>query len=325
MMRVVEMIEPGGPEVLRVASAAIPDPGPGQVRIRVLAAGLNRADVMQREGGDRAPHGASEVLGLEVSGTIDALGDAVTDLVLGTPVMALLSGGGYAEYALAPAGSVLPIPEGVDPVAAAGLPEAAATVVSNLLDVGRFTAGETVLVHGATGGVGVVATQLVHALGGRVAATASTDAKLEQARLLGATILLNHRTQDVAAEMAARGGADLILDTLGGGGLALNLRALRPHGRIVTIATREGRFGELDVDLLMAKSASITGTRLRGRSDAEKAAIMRTVAETVVPLLVDRRIQPVIDRVFPLDDVSAAHRYFDSGTHLGKVLLDVRA
>lgn len=324
-MRVVEITQPGGPEVLRIASAAIPEPGPGQVRIRVLAAGLNRADSLQREGNYRPPRGASEIPGLEVSGTVDALGDGVAALALGTPVMALLSGGGYAEYVLAAAGSVLPIPEGVDPIAAAGLPEVAATTVSNLLGVGRFTAGETVLIHGATGGVGVFATQLIHALGGRVAVTASTEAKLEQARLLGATVLINYRTQDFAVEMVERGGADLILDTVGGDALARNLQSLRPHGRIVTIATQGGRIGELDFGLLMAKKASITGTRLRDRPDADKVEIMRAVGEIVVPLLVDRRIQPVIDRVFPLGDVVAAHRYFDSGTHLGKVLLDVRA
>lgn len=327
-MLAVHADRPGGPEVLTATETERPTPGPGEVLIRVLAAGLNRADTLQREGHYRVPAGATDILGLEVSGSVAALGEGVADddraPSVGEPVMALLASGGYAEFVSVPVGQVLPIPERIDPVHAAGIPEVAATVVSNLNLVGRFQPGETVLIHGATGGIGVFAIQLVHALGGKVAVTASSTAKLEQARLLGAQILINYREQDFAEVIAEHGGADIILDTVGGSYLERNVQALRRGGRIVTIAVQGGARGELDFGALMTKKASVSATTLRDRSVAEKTEIIDAVRRIVLPLLESGQVRPVTDSIYPLAEVAAAHAHFDTGTHLGKVLLDCR-
>lgn len=315
-MRAVRVDVSGGPEALNIEKQPPPVAGEGEILINVRAAGLNRADALQRAGRYNLPPGASDILGLEVSGTIADTGEEV---------VALLTAGGYAEQVAVPRGQVLPAPRGISLVDAAGIPEAAATVVSNIVMTGRFQPGETVLIHGATGGVGTFAIQLVKALGGRVAVTASTEEKLEAARKLGADAVINYRTQNFADELQVLGGADIILDTVAGSYLNENLRALKTHGRMVTIGRQGGTDVPLDFALLMKKKASVTGTLLRDRPVREKEEIMKKTHELVWPLLESGQIQPVTDQVFPLSEVVAAHSYFDSKNHIGKVLLDCEA
>ncbi|RDD69851.1 NAD(P)H-quinone oxidoreductase [Paracoccus versutus] len=303
-----------------------PDPvaGAGEVVIAVAGAGINRADILQRRGRYNLPRGASDILGLEVSGRVVEVGAGVNQAWIGREVVALLASGGYATRVAADIRTVLPVPAGLDLLAAAGVIEAAATVVSNLVLVAEFVPGETVLIHGATGGIGTFAIQLVRALGGRVAVTASTAEKLEAARALGAEILVNYRTEDFAARMQEEGGADIILDTVAGSYLDANLRALRTHGRIVTIGMQGGSQGELDFALLTRKKARIAGTLLRDRPVEEKEHILRKTRDIAWPLIEGGRIATRPDRIFPLSAVEAAHAYFESGSHVGKVLLDCR-
>jgi len=325
-MRAVLETTPGGPEVLAVTDVPAPDLRPDGVRIRVRAAGINRADAMQREGRYPVPPGASRIFGLEVSGTVLELGPEVpgdAGLAVGDDVVALLDSGGYAEEVVAPAAQVLPVPAGVDVVAAAGLPEVCATVFSNVFMTAAAREGETVLVHGGTGGIGTNAIQMCRALGLRVLTTVGSPEKAAAARELGAQAI-DYREEDFVErvkELTDGHGADIVLDVVGAAYLGRNLDALTVNGRIVVIGAQSGRRGELDLGTLMAKRAAVIGTTLRSRPAGEKAGIMAGVREHVWPQVEAGRIVPVVNRTFPLDEVARAHEYFDSGTHIGKVLL----
>ncbi|NKX56331.1 NAD(P)H-quinone oxidoreductase [Arthrobacter mobilis] len=316
----------GGPEVLRLREVPAPVPAPGEVLIDVAAAGLNRADVQQRRGVYPPPPGASEVPGLEVSGRIAAVGDGVAGFGPGDEVCALLAGGGYAEQVAVPAGQVLPVPAGVDLATAAALPEVAATVFSNLFMTAAVQAGDHVLIHGGAGGIGTMAVQLVRAFGAVPMVTAGSRAKLDVARALGAEVLINYREEDFVArvrEATGGHGADVILDVVGAKYLARNLEALATAGRLVVIGLQGGARAELDLGVLMRKRAAVIGTTLRARPVEEKAAIMRAVAEHVWPLVASGAVTAQVDKVFPLAEAAAAHEYFDSGDHVGKILLAV--
>jgi putative PIG3 family NAD(P)H quinone oxidoreductase len=323
-MRAIAITEPGGPDVLELASLPDPVPGPGEVLIEVAAAGVNRADILQRQGHYPPPPGAPDTLGLECSGVITAVGRDVTGWRVGDRVAALLDGGGYASLAVAPATQLLTVPDHVDLVDAAGLPEAACTAWSNLVMVGRLTRGETVLVQGGSGGVGSVAIQLAAALGARVAATAGGPERVRGCVELGADIGLDHRADDVVEtlrEATGGHGADVILDVLGAGGMATNLRVLATGGRLVIIGLQQGRRGEVDLGLLLTRRASIHGTTLRSRPAHEKAAIVAEVAAHAWPLLDDDRLRPVIHARLPLAEAARAHTILEAGDVFGKVVL----
>jgi putative PIG3 family NAD(P)H quinone oxidoreductase len=325
-MKAVYITEPGGPEVLEVREVDAPVPGPGEVLIDVVAAGLNRADVQQRRGFYPPPPGASEIPGLEVSGRIAGFGPGVTKAFsVGDKVVALLAGGGYAEQVAVPAEQVLRIPDGVDVVTAASLPEVAATVYSNLIMTAQLQAGETVLIHGATGGIGTMAIQLAKAFGAKVATTAGTAEKVGTAKaFLGADIAINYTEEDFPESLRRQNGgkgADVILDVVGAKYLAQNVDALADYGRLIVIGLQGGAKGELDLGQLLRKRAAVVATALRPRPVAEKGAIMNAVRESVWPLIADGRIRPLVAKTFPLGQAAAAHRYFDSGDHVGKILL----
>lgn len=334
-MRAVVVPQPGDADVLTLAERPDPVPGPHEVRIRVTAAGLNGADLSQRRGFYPSPPGAPEWPGLEVSGTVDAVGDDVARDAdsaagggwrVGDRVCALLPGGGYAELVTVDAGLVLPVPDGVDLVEAAGLPEVAATVWSNVFDLGRLAAGDALLVHGGSSGIGTMAIQLGRALGADVIATAGSDEKAAFCREVGAHAAVNYRTDDFVASALAftdGRGVDVVLDIVGGAYIARDLEALATGGRILSIAVRDREPVSLDLGMLMRKRASIQGTTIRARPLAERTAIIAAVRENVWPLLVEGRIRPVIDSVFPLEDASAAHRRMESSAHRGKILLRV--
>ncbi|CAL8896643.1 NAD(P)H quinone oxidoreductase [Kocuria varians] len=325
-MRAVRDLESGGPEVLTVSEAPEPELTADGVLIGVTAAGLNRADVLQRQGHYAVPPEASDVFGLEVSGTVLEIGDEVPDsagLSVGDPVVALVDSGGYAERVVAPWRQVLPLPDGVDPVAAAGLPEVAATVFSNVFMAASAREGETLLVHGGAGGIGTHAIQVARALGLTVLATVGSDEKARVVTELGATAI-NYRDEDFVArvhELTDGRGADVILDVVGAAYLDPNLRAVATNGRIVVIGMQGGAKGELNVGRLLAKRAAVIGTTLRARPAEEKARIMAAVREHVWPLVASGAVRPLVSRTFPLDEVRAAHEYFDAGSHTGKVLL----
>lgn len=323
-MKGVRFRKPGGPETLIVEELPDPVPQPGEVLIAVAAAGLNRADVLQRHGKYNLPPGATDIFGMEVSGTVTQLGPGVTGFAPGDEVVALLASGGYATKVAVHAGHVLPAPKGIDLIEAGGIPEVAATLVSNIYMTGRFRTGDTVLIHGATGGIGTFGIQMIKALGGRVAVTASTPVKLQAAQELGADILINYEEQDFAEILEAQGGADIILDTVAGPYLQANVRALAPFGRLVTIGMQGGRLGELDFSLLMKKKASITGTLLRDRPQQQKTDLMQETRRLIWPLLEHSEITTQTDRVFPLAEVAKAHDHFDAKGHFGKVLLHCR-
>ena len=325
-MKAVYISEPGGPEVLEVREVQAPVAGPGEVLIDVVAAGLNRADVQQRKGFYPPPPGASEVPGLEVSGRIAGFGPGVTKAFsVGDKVVALLAGGGYAQQVAVPAGQVLRIPDGVDLVTAASLPEVAATVYSNLIMTAQLQPGETVLIHGATGGIGTMAIQLAKAMGARVATTAGNAEKVGTAKaFLGADIAINYAEENFPASLRAQNGgkgADVILDVVGAKYLEQNIDALADYGRLVVIGLQGGARAELDLGQLLQKRAAIIATALRPRPVEEKTVIMNAVRDAVWPMLTDGRIRPLVAKTFPLDQVAAAHAYFDSGDHVGKVLL----
>jgi putative PIG3 family NAD(P)H quinone oxidoreductase len=323
-MRAVVIGEPGGPEVLTVEELPDPVPGHGEVLIRVAAAGVNRADLHQRQGGYPPPAGAPGWPGLEVSGVVTALGPGVTDVALGDRVCALLPGGGYAELAVSPVGQLLPVPDTVDLVDAAGLPEAIATVWSNVFLSAGLRAGDLLLAHGGSSGIGTMAIQLAGAFGAQVAVTAGTPAKLEACRRLGADILIDYRQQDfVAALLEATDGrgADVVLDAIGGAYLDRNVRALAPHGRIVIIGNQSQAPGELSIGRLMAKWGSVSASTLRARTPAEKDEIIASVRVNAWPLVVSGRVRPVIDERFRLADAALAHERMEAGGHVGKLLL----
>ena len=325
-MKAIVARAPGGPEVLALADVPAPVPGPGEILIDVVAAGINRADVQQRRGFYPPPAGATDILGLEVSGRIAGFGPDVTrPFSVGEKVVALLSGGGYAQQVAVPAGQVLRLPDGVDVVTAASLPEVAATVYSNLFMTAQLQAGETVLVHGGTGGIGVMAVQLAKAAGARVIATAGSDEKAAMLTgFLGADAAINYRSQDfveLVKEHTDGRGANVILDVVGAKYLAQNLSALALYGRLVVIGLQGGTTAELDLSVLLAKRAAVIGTTLRARPTEEKSIIMDGVRSNVWPLVASGAVKTIVDKTFPLAQAAAAHAYFDSGSHVGKVLL----
>jgi putative PIG3 family NAD(P)H quinone oxidoreductase len=323
-MRAVVVPEPGGPEILTVGHVDDPTPSPGEVVIDMAATAVNRADTLQRRGLYPAPRGASEILGLECSGTIAAVGADVTGWSVGDEVCALLAGGGYAEKVAVPAGQVMPLPRGVDLVTAAALPEVACTVWSNVFMVAGLQADETLLVHGGGGGIGTMAIQLAHALGARVAATAGSASKLETCRDLGADVVVDYHQQDFVEEVRAATdgrGADVVLDIMGAAYLGRNVDVLAEHGRLVIIGMQGGARGELDIGMLMRKRATVAGTTLRSRPVEEKAAICAAVVEHVWPLVADGEVRPVVHTSMPLERAGEAHRLMEDSGHVGKIVL----
>lgn len=323
-MRVVEIIEPGPPEALRIGTRPVPAPGAGEVSIRVAAAGVNRADTMQRKGNYPPPPGASDILGLEVSGTVAAVGQGVSDLAVGDEVCALLTGGGYAEYCLAPAPQCLPIPAGVSLIDAAALPEAYATVWTNVIDRGRLEEGESLLVHGGSSGIGTVAIQLARLFGARVFATAGTPAKCAACVALGAERAIDYRAEDFVAvlhEATGGRGVDLVLDMVGGAYLERNLATLAIEGRLVIIALMEGARAELDLARLMSRRLTVTGATLRARSVEQKAEIMTALRARVWPRFASDELRPIVHATYSLADAAEAHRVMESSVHIGKLLL----
>lgn len=324
-MHAIVVTEPGGPQVLSYTEVPDPDPATGEVLIRVAATAVNRADVLQRKGFYPPPPGASELLGLECSGTIVALGAEVTGWRVGDRVCALLAGGGYAELVAVPAAQLLPVPAGVDLVDAAGLPEVVCTVWSNLVMTARLAPGELLLVHGGSSGIGTMAIQLGKAIGARVAVTASRDASLQACRELGADITINYTEGDwVDTLRREAGGADVILDVVGAKYLQRNVSALADGGRLVVIGLLGGARAELDLNALMAKRRSVIGTTLRSRPVAgpgSKGEVVEQVREHVWPLLESGTITPVVQSRYPLAEAAKAHAELEAGGHLGKILL----
>lgn len=323
-MRAIAIEQPGGPEVL--AETAVPDPIPaaGEVLIQVAAAGVNRADLLQRQGFYPPPPGASEIPGLECSGVVTAIGPGVERWQIGDRVAALLTGGGYAERVTVPAGQILPVPEALDLVDAAALPEAVCTAWSNLVMVGGLRAGEVVLIHGGSGGVGSVAIQLAAAIGATVVATAGGPERVARCRQLGAANVIDHRGHDVAAAVRqATGdrGAGVVLDILGAGALQANLKLLATGGRLVIIGLQQGRRSEIDLGILLAKRASVHGTTLRSRPTQEKESIVAAVEEHAWPMLHDGRLRPIVHARLPLREADRAHELLASGEVFGKIVL----
>lgn len=323
-MRAITITSPGGPEVLTLAEVPDPVPAAGEVLIDIVASGLNRADLLQRQGFYPPPPGAPPYPGLECSGRIAALGSAVTGWRTGDEVCALLAGGGYAEKVAVPAGQVLPLPGGVPVGAAAALPEVACTVHSNLVTKAGLRAGQTLLVHGGASGIGTMAIQLGRALGARVACTAGSQAKLDRCRELGAELAICYPEEDFVAaigEFTGGHGADVILDLMGASYLARNVTALAADGQLVVIGLQGGTRAELDLNTLLRKRASVHATSLRARPDGQKAAIVSAVRDQVWPLIAAGEIRPVIDTTLPLAQAAQAHQLMESGAHTGKILL----
>jgi putative PIG3 family NAD(P)H quinone oxidoreductase len=325
-MRYIATTGSGGAEVMRLAEGPVPRPGPGEVLIRVRGAGVNRPDVLQRMGAYPPPPGASPILGLEVAGTVAALGTGVTEPAVGAEICALVPGGGYAEYCLAPAPHCLPVPKSLSLLEAAGVPETFFTVWTNVFERGGLKAGEIFLVHGGTSGIGTTAIQLAHAFAARVITTAGSDDKCAFCRKIGADAAISYKTEDFVAEvkrLTEGKGVNLILDMVGGPYLEKNLRCLALEGRLVQIAFLQASKVELDFMPMMLKRLTLTGSTLRPRSVAEKAAIAVALRQKVWPLLDEGSVKPVIHRIFPFAEVVAAHRLMESSQHIGKILLDL--
>ena len=323
-MRAVVITEPGGPEVLQWLEVPDPVPDPGEVVIEVAAGGVNRADLMQRQGFYPPPPGAPPYPGLECSGLIRAVGADVTGWRPGDEVCALLSGGGYAEQVAVPQGQLLPVPGHVDRVTAAAFPETACTVYANVFSLARLAGGEMLLVHGGSGGIGAMAIQLAKASGARVACTAGSPRKLARCRELGADVAIDYRAEDfVAVVLDATGGAgaDVILDIMGASYLARNLAALATGGRLVVIGRQGGSRAEIDLGVLQTKRASLHATTLRARPAREKAEVVAAVRDHVWPLIGAGKVTAVIDRELPMSQAAQAHRAMASGDHIGKILL----
>ena len=323
-MKVVEIASPGGPEQLRLAVRPVPQPGAGEVLIHVAAAGVNRPDVVQRQGHYPAPPGASDLPGMEVAGTIAALGPEVSGLRLGEQVTALLAGGGYAEYAVAAVPLCLPIPQGLSLVEAAALPETYFTVWTNVFERGGAKPGDTVLIHGGTSGIGTTAIQLATVLGAKVFATAGTPEKARFCEKLGAVRGIDYRNEDfveVTRQATEGRGLDVILDMVAGSYVQRNIEAAAVEGRIVVIAVQGGAKADIKVNMLMMKRLTLTGSTLRPRTVAQKGAIAAAVHKNVWPLLSSGRVKPIIHATFPLADAAEAHRLMESSSHVGKIVL----
>lgn len=323
-MRVIEIEGGSGPaEALRIAERPDPVAGPGQVLIRVRAAGVNRPDLLQRTGAYPPPPGASDVLGLEIAGEIEAVGEGVTRWTVGDRVCALLGGGGYAELAVVDARHVLPIPEGLDFVQAAVLPETVFTVFANVFEGGALKAGETLLIHGATSGIGVTAIQMAKAAGARVIATSRGADKTAAAKALGADISLDAKSEDLEAQIREAGGADVVLDMVGRDYAALNLNSLNAGGRWVVIASLTGPKVEMDLQRIMLKRLTLTGSTLRSRPADEKARLTAAVEATAWPWIASGKVKPPVQAVFALEQAADAHAELEAGGHIGKIVLSV--
>ncbi|HWT97690.1 MAG TPA: NAD(P)H-quinone oxidoreductase [Terriglobales bacterium] len=325
-MTVIEITSPGGPDVLKAASRPLPELRAGEVLIKVAAAGVNRPDVMQRAGSYAPPPGASDLPGLEVAGTIVATAGDCGVWKIGDAVMALTPGGGYAEYCATPAPHCLRLPKGYDFVQGAAIPENYFTVWTNVFDRARLKSGESFLVHGGSSGIGTTAIQLAHHFGARVFTTAGSKEKCDTCRTLGADVAINYRDQDfVDAIMQAtdRAGIDVILDMVGGDYINRNLKVLALDGRLVQIAFLQGNTAEINLAQIMVKRQTITGSTLRPRTVADKAAIANALAEKVLPLLDAGAIKPIIHKTFPLREAAAAHQLMETSTHTGKIMLAV--
>lgn len=323
-MQGISITEPGDADVLQVTEVEAPSAGPGEVVVDMVAAGVNRADVMQRLGHYPPPAGASPLPGLEVSGTIREIGPEVEGWSVGDEVCALVDGGGYAEQVRVPAAQLLPVPKGVSLTEAAGLPEVACTVWSNVFMTANLQPGEVFLVHGGSSGIGTMAIQLATAAGARVAVTAGSQDKLDVCRDLGAQILVNYREQDFVEEVRAATdghGADVVLDLMGAKYLPRNVDLLATSGRLVVIGLMGGRKGELDLGKLLSKRAAVIATSLRARPAAEKAAIVAAVREHVWPLIEDGAVRPIVQGTHPLERAADAHRELEASGHIGKILL----
>ena len=323
-MRAIQIIGGAGPaEALASVELPDPEPGPGEVRVRVAAAGVNRPDLLQRQGLYPPPPGAGPILGLEAAGEIDRLGEGVQGWRLGDRVCALLGGGGYAEFAVADARHLLPVPEGLDLVRAAALPETVLTVFANVFEAGVLRPGETLLVHGATSGIGVTAIQMAKAHGARVIATSRSAAKAAAARDLGADVALDASSGDPAEAIRAEGGADVVLDMVGAAYAALNQAVLNAGGRWVVIGVQSGALAQIDLMRLMLKRQVLTGSTLRSRPAEEKARLVAAVRDRVWPWVAEGRVSPPVDATFPLAEAKLAHLRLEAGEHVGKIVLTV--
>lgn len=322
-MRAVEITRPGGPEVLALCDRPVPQPGAGQILIEVAYAGVNRPDALQRAGAYAPPPSASPLPGLEASGRVAAVGPGVSQWNVGDAVCALLPGGGYAEYVVTPAAHALPVPKGMDLREAACLPETFFTVWTNVFERGGLQAGERFLVHGGTSGIGTTAIQLAHLFGARVFATAGSDEKCATCLKLGAEHAINYRAEDFVQIIRAEGGANLILDMVGGDYLPRNVQSLADDGRLVQIAFLQGPKVELNFAQVMTRRLTITGSTLRPQSDVAKARIAEALKARVWPLIEAGRVAPVMDSEFPLADAADAHRRIEGADHIGKIVLKV--
>lgn len=328
IMQAVEVSQPGRPDVLRVTERPTPRPAPGEMLIRVEAAGLNNGDLMQRRGFYNPPPGITDIPGLEVAGTVAALGEGVTGWAPGDRVCALLAGGGYAEYAVAPEGQCLPIPDGMDMVQAAGLPETLFTCWTTLIDDGGLQAGDLFLVHGGSSGIGTMAIPLAHALGATVVTTAGSDAKCEACRKLGADLAINYRTDDFVAVITDRFGensVNVVLDMVGGDYVGRDIQIMARKGRHVSIGLLSGTAdATISMANVLMKQLVITGSTLRSRSPEEKRSIRDRLVSAIWPRVEDGRIAPVIHASFPMTSAPDAHRALEAGGHIGKIILTTR-
>ncbi|MGE3624275.1 MAG: NAD(P)H-quinone oxidoreductase [Bdellovibrionales bacterium] len=325
-MHAISYSVPGDPDVLQWTEQPVPEYAPDEVLIRVAAAGLNRADILQRQGKYPPPDGSSPVLGLEVAGEIVASGREVKRWRPGDKVCALLSGGGYAEYAAVPEGQCLLIPAGLSSMDAAALPEGVATVWANIFEIGSLQPGQTVLVHGGASGIGTTAIQMVKAFGARIFVTARDEEKCEACRKLGADLAVNYRREDfiAAVEQATeKRGVDIVLDMVGGDYVMRNLMALAPGGRHISIAVQGGKTAPIDLWMIMRKQLALTGSTLRHRPAPEKARLMRAVEEKVWPWIKNNKLKPLIYKFFSIKEAAAAHKLMESGEHIGKIVLEV--
>jgi NADPH2:quinone reductase len=325
-MTVVEIAAPGGPEQLRTALRPVPQPGNDEVLVRVAAAGVNRPDVMQRQGRYPPPPGASDLPGMEIAGEIVALGPNVSGLSVGDKIASLLPGGGYAQYAIAAAPLAMPIPKGLNMIEAAALPETFLTVWTNLFERGHCKAGDVVLIHGGTSGIGTTAIQLAKAWGARVFATAGTEEKARACERLGASRGIDYKTEDFVEVIRAETqgyGVDVTLDMVAGAYTQRNLEIAAVEGRVVTISTLGGSRAEINLGQIMMKRLTLTGSTLRSRTVAQKAAVADGVRKNVWPLIESGKVKPVIFKTFPLAEASEAHRLMESSHHIGKIVLTV--
>jgi NADPH2:quinone reductase len=325
-MKAIEIAQPGGPDVLKLGERPTPVPAQGEVLIKVAAAGVNRPDVEQRKGTYPPPPGASDIPGLEIAGTVAALGPGANGLKLGDAVCALVSGGGYAEFCTAPVPQCLPVPKGLGMVEAAALPETFFTVWQNVFDRARLKGGETILIHGGSSGIGTTAIQMAKVMGARVLATAGSDEKCKACVALGAERAINYNTEDFAEVVLAetkKKGADVILDMVGGKYFERNVAVLAIEGRLSVIALLGGRDAKLDLALLLRKRLTVVGSVLRARPIAEKGAVAESLRREIWPLISAGKIKPVIDSTFPLADAAKAHARMETSAHVGKIVLKV--